>query len=76
MKFAAGTRDSVTGTPYFMKSDCGRYTVTIPIGDSKFYGAWHVRHDAAGKRLDPIDLGSQFPSAATAKKACEDHAHV
>lgn len=75
MKFAAGTRDSVTDKPYFMKSDCGKYTVTIPFGSLTGYEAWSVKRDAHGKRLD-AEIISCHSSAALAKKACEEHANA
>lgn len=74
VKFAPGTTDSITGKPYFYKSECGNYTVTMPIGACKVYGAWRVMRDGAGKRRDPVELG-HHPSSKAAKQACEDH-HV
>lgn len=72
MKFAAGTRDSITNKPYFVQSDCGKYTVTIPLGGLAQYEAWHVKRDAHGKRLDAEIIGCHS-SAALAKQACEEH---
>lgn len=74
VKFAPGTTDSVTGKPYFYKSECGNFTVTLPLGESKVYGAWRVNRDASGRRRDPDSLG-WFPTAQAAKKVCEDQ-HV
>lgn len=77
MKFAPGTRDSITNQPYFVKSDCGRFTVTIPLGESSpYYGAWRVHPDVNGRHVSPDDLGQRFPSAAGAKQACEAHAEA
>lgn len=71
VKFAAVTADSITGKPYFYGSDCGLYTVTIPISSGP-YGAWRVIRNAEGKRRAAILVG-YHPSAKTAKQACEDH---
>lgn len=74
VKFAAGTRDSVTEKPYFYKSECGGFTVTLPIGAAAGYMAWRVIRDPEGKRRDAAFLGSHS-TAKAAKQACEDH-HV
>lgn len=76
VKFAPGTTDSVTGKPYFYKSDCGNYTVGIPgkACDPPRYPAWHVIKNPQGKRQGADPLGF-FPTAKAAKQACEDH-HV
>lgn len=75
MKFAPGTVDSMTGKPYFYKSECGNYTVGIPSAAGPFnYPAWRVLRYPDGKRRGAEPLGS-FPSAKAAKQACEDH-HV
>lgn len=74
MKFAPGTRDSITDKPYFYGSECTNYTITLPLGEAKLYGAWHVIRNEQGKRRDAVSLG-YYPSAKAAKQACEDH-HV
>lgn len=76
VKFAPGTTDSITGIPYFYKSECGNYTVTMPLGACKVYGAWRVVKNPKDTRRsqEPIELG-HHPSAKAAKQACEDH-HV
>lgn len=76
MKFASGTRDSMTDTPYFYVSDCNNYTVTIPpSAEYKNYGAWRILRHGDGKRSGALDLG-QHLSAAAAKRACEEHANA
>lgn len=75
MKFAAGTRDSITQRPYFYKSECGNYTVGIPANEALqggIYNAWGAEHDNRGKR-GFVSLGN-FPNARLAKEACERHA--
>lgn len=75
MKFAAGTRDSITGKPYFFKSECGLYTVTIPANEALLgglYGAWGKEKDKRGT-LVAAALG-MYPCARLAKEACEKHA--
>lgn len=75
VKFAAGTQDSMTGKPYFYVSDCRNYTVTIPLtSEYKKYGAWHVIREG-GERVGALELGVH-PSAAIAKRACEEHANA
>ncbi len=68
MKWAAGTKDSVTGRPYFFQSDCGRYTVTIPIGEATVYIAY--RKPPPNTKEYARMLGG-FESSKEAKAACE-----
>lgn len=62
-------RDSRTNKPYFFISECGRYTVTIPLTGVDKYRAWYKATDKA------TPIGIQFDSALAAKTACEAHAH-
>ena len=76
MKFAPGTKDSITGKPYFYRSECGRYTVTIPHSEPLRYGAWRVVSrivEKTGKRerSHAVPLG-YHDSAAAAKRVCEE----
>ena len=68
MKFAPGTKDSISGKPYFFFSECGKFTVTLPIRDSEPYMAF--RKPDPGSRL-PAKLLGIFKSAKDAKAACE-----
>jgi hypothetical protein len=75
VKFAAGTRDSITGRPYFYRSECGFYTVTIPGNEAVRgvnYGAWGRERDRRGV-LKWVSLAAH-PNARLAKEACEKHA--
>ena len=74
MKFAAGTRDSITNRPYFFRSDCGRYTVGIPFHDEP-YSAWlaSVPQPELKRTVPAVFLG-QFPTSKAAREACEAHA--
>jgi hypothetical protein len=74
VKFAPGTRDSITGKPYFYKSQCGNYTVGIPANEALqggIYNAWAGERDKRGQRSF-VSLGN-YPSARLAKEACERH---
>jgi hypothetical protein len=68
MKWAPGTRDSITDVPYFFVSDCGGYTITIPVGDCDIYLAY--RKPEEGSRL-PANLLGGYESSKAAKAACE-----
>ena len=61
----------MTGIPYFYQSDCGRYTITIPFGDSDVYLAY--RKPEEGSRQPSLMLGG-YESSKAAKSACEAHA--
>jgi hypothetical protein len=74
VKFAAGTRDSITHRPYFYKSACGLYTVTIPGNEAirgASYGAWGKERDRRGV-WGWVSL-ENYPNARLAKEACEKH---
>lgn len=70
MKFAPGTRDSITGKPYFYRSECGKYTVTLPAAPGQRYLAFKVAEK--NSRL-PSELLGGFPDAKAAKTCCEAH---
>lgn len=70
MRFAAGVRDPKTNRPYYMRSECGDFTITIPLGDDTGYGAWRIAHTDGNGRVPAEQLGL-FDSAAIAKQACE-----
>ena len=70
MKWAPGERDSVTNNPYYFKSDCGRYTITIPLGENTIYLAY--RKAPEGSRIPAALLGG-YESSKAAKSACEAH---
>jgi len=77
VKFAAGTRDSLTDRPYFFLSECRRYTVTVPVGDYDRYTAWLASVDIpAQKRTTPAQMLGYFPTSKAAKAACETHANT
>jgi len=70
VKWAPGTRDSITDQPYFYVSNCGQYTITIPVGECDTYLAY--RKPLEGSR-QPATLLGGYESSKAAKAACEAH---
>jgi hypothetical protein len=74
MKFAPGTRDSITDKPYFYVSECGRFYVTVPIRDGEPYIAYRTQPPNSRQ---PVEcLGDSFQSAKAAKAVCENHGNI
>ena len=75
MRFAPGTQDSITNAPYFVLSECKRYTVEIPLAEGRPYLAWRasIPMPELRKTIPAVFLGTH-PDAKAAKAACEAHA--